>query len=127
MGPVTTYDVPTSLSPSRVESFTSCPLVFRFVNIEKIDDPPTVHTTRGSLVHRALELAFLRPAEERDTALFEAATEQAIAEYRDDPDFTPPRARARRGGHVRAAVPPASSPTTCGWRIRRRCRPSVSN
>ena len=88
MGSVTTYDVPTSLSPSRVESFTSCPLAFRFVNIEKIDDPPTVHTTRGSLVHRALEIAFLRPAEERDVALFEAATEQAIVEYRDDPDFT---------------------------------------
>lgn len=89
MGSVTmTYDVPTSLSPSRVESFIACPLAFRFVNIEKIDDPPSVHTTRGSLVHRALELAFLRPAVERTAALFEATTEQAIAEYRDHPDFT---------------------------------------
>ena len=88
MGPVTTFDVPTSLSPSRVESFTACPLAFRFVNIEKIDDPPSVHTTRGSLVHRALELAFMRPNDERTPALFEATTEQAIAEYRVHPDFT---------------------------------------
>ena len=31
-----TYDVPTSLSPSRVEAFTSCPMLFRFVSIEKV-------------------------------------------------------------------------------------------
>jgi putative RecB family exonuclease len=88
MGLVTTYDVPTSLSPSRVESFTSCPLAFRFVNIEKIDDPPSVHTTRGSLVHRALELAFWRDPVERTPDLFRATTEQAISEYREHPDFT---------------------------------------
>ncbi len=50
------WTVPTSLSPSRVESFLSCPLAFRFASIEKLPDPPTVATTRGSLVHRALEL-----------------------------------------------------------------------
>ncbi len=82
------YDVPTSLSPSRVESFTSCPLAFRFANIEKIDDPPSIHTTRGSLVHRALELAYLQPAPARTPALFEESVHQAIGEYRDLPDFT---------------------------------------
>ena len=40
-------------------------MLFRFVSIEKIDDPPSIHTTRGSLVHRALELAFTHPAAER--------------------------------------------------------------
>jgi putative RecB family exonuclease len=82
------YEVPTSLSPSRVESFTSCPLAFRFANIEKIDDPPTIHTTRGSLVHRALELAYMHPAADRTRALFEASIERAIAEYRELADFT---------------------------------------
>jgi putative RecB family exonuclease len=85
---VTTYDVPTSLSPSRVEAFTSCPMLFRFVSIEKIDDPPSIHTTRGSLVHRALELAFLHPPAQRTPPLFAACVEQAIAEYRELPDFT---------------------------------------
>jgi putative RecB family exonuclease len=85
---VTTYDVPTSLSPSRVEAFTSCPMLFRFVSIEKIDDPPSIHTTRGSLVHRALELAFSHPAPERTPSLFVAAVERAIAEYRELPDVT---------------------------------------
>ena len=59
------YPVPTSLSPSRVESFTSCPLAFRFASIEKLPELPSVHTTRGSLVHRVLELLFLRPPAQR--------------------------------------------------------------
>jgi putative RecB family exonuclease len=85
---VTTYDVPTSLSPSRVEAFTSCPMLFRFVSIEKIDDPPSIHATRGSLVHRALELAFSHPAGHRTPELFASSVEQAVAEYRLLPDFT---------------------------------------
>ena len=51
------FEVPTSLSPSRVEKFTSCPLAFRFASIEKLPERPSIHATRGSLVHRALELA----------------------------------------------------------------------
>ena len=108
---VTTYDVPTSLSPSRVEAFTSCPMLFRFVSIEKIDDPPSIHTTRGSLVHRALELAFTQPAVERTPACFAAVC---------------------RAGHRR--VPPAS-PTSPGWastttraeRLFAECRALVDN
>jgi putative RecB family exonuclease len=52
------FPVPVNLSPSRVEAFTSCPLAFRFASIEKLPEPPRPHTTKGSLVHRALELLF---------------------------------------------------------------------
>ncbi len=82
------YDVPTSLSPSRVESFLACPLAFRFASIEKLPDPPTVATTRGSLVHRALELLFVNPAADRTPEALDRSTESAIIEYRTDPDFT---------------------------------------
>ena len=75
------FDVPTSLSPSRVEKFTSCPLAFRFASIEKLPEPPTVHTTRGSLVHRALELAFQHPADARTPELFFACLADADAEF----------------------------------------------
>ena len=85
---VPTWTVPTSLSPSRVESFLSCPLAFRFASIEKLPDPPTVATTRGSLVHRALELLFMRPAADRTAAELDHCVELAITEYRSDPDFT---------------------------------------
>ncbi len=81
------YPVPTSLSPSRVEAFTTCPLAFRFSSIQKLPEPPSPHTTKGSLVHRALELLFTRPANERDRAAAHASLDQAIAEYDEHPDF----------------------------------------
>ena len=46
------FPVPTSLSPSRVSSFTSCPMQFRFSSIEKLPEPPGVATTRGTIVHQ---------------------------------------------------------------------------
>lgn len=82
-----TNPAPASLSPSRVEAFTSCPLAFRFANIDKLPEPPRPHTTKGSLVHRALELLFTRPAPERDAAAAFDALDDAIAEYRTDPEF----------------------------------------
>lgn len=81
------WTIPTSLSPSRVESFVSCPLAFRFSSIEKLPDPPTVATTRGSLVHRALELFFLVPAPERTPEALDRSVDAAIAEYRHHDDF----------------------------------------
>ncbi|MEI7547227.1 MAG: PD-(D/E)XK nuclease family protein [Actinomycetota bacterium] len=82
------YPVPTSLSPSRVEAFVSCPLAFRFASIEKLPEPPSPHTTKGSMVHRGLELLFMQPAAERTPEAARAALDQAIAEYRVDPEFT---------------------------------------
>jgi len=65
-----------------VEAFTSCPLAFRFASIEKLPEPPHAHTTKGSLVHRALELLFTgcRPAQRTPDAGL-AALAQATVEY----------------------------------------------
>ena len=82
------WTAPTSLSPSRVESFLSCPLAFRFSSIEKLPDLPSVAATRGSLVHRALELLFVELAPNRTPDALDRSVERAITEYRTDPDFT---------------------------------------
>ncbi len=82
------YTVPTSLSPSRVESFTSCPMAFRFSSIEKLPEPPSAHLTKGSLVHLALEFLFQRPPAERTPDEAVVCLDEAIAEYRHHPDFT---------------------------------------
>jgi putative RecB family exonuclease len=81
------WTIPTNLSPSRVESFLACPLAFRFSSIEKLPDPPTVAATRGSLVHRALELLFLEPAAARTAEALDRCVDVAIAEYRGLDDF----------------------------------------
>lgn len=82
------FPVPTSLSPSRVESFVSCPMAFRFSSIERLPEPPSPHTTKGSLVHRALELLFTLPAADRSITSARPAFDRAVEEYRTDPEFT---------------------------------------
>jgi len=81
------FEVPVNLSPSRVEKFTSCPMAFRFASIEKLPERPSIHATRGSLVHRALELAYGRPAPERTPEAFRASLAVARHEYRSSPDL----------------------------------------
>ena len=82
-----TYPVPMSLSPSRVASFTSCPMQFRFSSIEKLPEPPGVAATRGTVVHRALELLFVRPAVERTPDALQTDLATALIEYKTHPDF----------------------------------------
>ncbi len=81
------FPVPTSLSPSRVSSFTSCPMQFRFSSIEKLPEPPGVATTRGTIVHRALELLFVRPPTARTPEALSADMATALDEYRTHPDY----------------------------------------
>lgn len=80
------YPVPTTLSPSRIESFLSCPLAFRFVNVQKLPDPPTIATTKGSLVHRALEV-FFGDEGDRSAGHLHHSVDTAIAEYSSHPDL----------------------------------------
>jgi putative RecB family exonuclease len=88
--------LPTSLSPSKVASFTSCGLAFRFSVIDRLPEPPSGAAARGTVVHRALELLYcLAPAERTLDAALEALTGAgrevlASEEYADlavdDPD-----------------------------------------
>jgi putative RecB family exonuclease len=82
------YPVPTSLSPSRVEAFTSCPLAFRFASIEHLPETPSAHTTKGSLVHRALELLFTHSAAVRTIDMARICFGRAVDEFAVDPEFT---------------------------------------
>ncbi|MGZ4761011.1 MAG: RecB family exonuclease [Ilumatobacteraceae bacterium] len=82
------YPVPTSLSPSRVEAFTSCPMAFRFASIERLPESPSPHTTKGSLVHRVLELLFTHATALRTIETARACFDRAIDEYAVDPEFT---------------------------------------
>ncbi len=82
------YPVPVTMSPSRVEAFTTCPMAFRFASIEKLVEPPSVHTTKGSFVHRVLEHLFTRPAGGRSRQAASDALELTRAEYAEHPDLT---------------------------------------
>ena len=78
---------PPSLSPSSVSAFKSCPLAFKFSYIDRLPEPPSAAATKGTLVHRALELLMCRPEPDRtvDAALVDLET--AGVEMADDPDL----------------------------------------
>ncbi len=54
-----------ALSPSRAGDFTTCPLLYRFRVIDRLPEPSSPVTTRGTLVHGVLERLFDSPAPER--------------------------------------------------------------
>lgn len=81
------FTVPTNLSPSRVDAFTSCPLQFRFASIEKLPEPPSVPATRGSLVHRALEIVFELSPSERTLEAGLTALDLAATEFQADVEW----------------------------------------
>jgi len=80
--------LPSSLSPSRLSSFTACGLQFRFTAIDGLPEPPTVAATRGTLVHAALEQLFTLPAPERVPAAAAGCLDHAVARLREHPDWT---------------------------------------
>ena len=79
--------LPTSLSPSKVSSFTDCGLAFRFSAIDQLPEPPSVPATRGTLVHAALERLFCLDPHERTADRAEVCLQEATAELRSHPEF----------------------------------------
>jgi len=80
--------LPSSMSPSRLSSFTACGLQFRFTAIDGLPEPPSVAATRGTLVHAALEHLFTLPAAERVPEAAGACLDAAVERLRGDPDWT---------------------------------------
>jgi putative RecB family exonuclease len=56
---------PWALSPSRAGDFMTCPLLYRLRVIDRLPEPSSPVTTRGTLVHGVLERLFDSPAAER--------------------------------------------------------------
>jgi putative RecB family exonuclease len=79
---------PRSLSPSSCSSFKECPLAFRFAYLEHLPEPPSPWTSKGTLVHRALELLMDRPGPDRTLDAAKADLRVARAELSTHPDFT---------------------------------------
>jgi len=79
--------LPTSLSPSKVASFKDCALAFRFSNIDRLPEAPSPAATKGSLVHRALELLFCEPAPARTLPAALDCLDRARAEFSTDAEY----------------------------------------
>jgi len=60
-----TLQAPAYLSPSSVGTFQQCPLRFKYSRIDKIPEPPTIHTMLGNFVHEILEDLYSFDAKDR--------------------------------------------------------------
>ena len=79
--------MPYSLSPSSIAAFKECPLAFRFSYLDRLPEPPSAPASKGTLVHRALELLMCRPPSDRTIDAALADLDRARAELGDDPEF----------------------------------------
>jgi putative RecB family exonuclease len=60
-----TLQAPQYLSPSSIGTFQQCPLRFKFSRIDKLPEPPTIHTMLGNFVHEILEDLYSFDSENR--------------------------------------------------------------
>lgn len=79
--------MPYSLSPSSISAFKECPLAFRFSYLERLPEPPSAPASKGTLVHRALELLMCRPPDDRTIDAALADLDRARAELAAHPEF----------------------------------------
>lgn len=79
--------LPTSLSPSKVSSFTECGLAFKFSAIDRLPEPASPWTAKGTLVHLALERLHADvPAGARTPAATRGLVREALAEVLSSPE-----------------------------------------
>jgi len=79
--------MPYSLSPSSISSFKECPLAYKFSYLDRLPEPPSPAASKGTLVHRALELMMCRPPTDRTIDAALADLDRARTELADDPEF----------------------------------------
>ena len=83
------FAAPRSMSPTKVSSFTDCPLAFRFTTIDKLPEPPSPQKVKGTLVHGALEgLFWNHPNGTRSRSVAHEELATAWAELQSDPEFS---------------------------------------
>jgi putative RecB family exonuclease len=78
---------PYSLSPSSIAAFKSCGLAFKFAYVDRLPEPPSAPASKGTLVHRALELLMCRPRDDRTVDAALADLDRAQAELAAHPEF----------------------------------------
>jgi len=75
-----------ALSPSRAKDFLQCPLMFRLRTVDRLPEPGSLATHKGTLVHAVLERLYDLPARER---VPQAATDMLPAQWRSHQEKNP--------------------------------------
>src|ERR687897_2253545 len=77
------------LSPSSATDFKSCPQLFKYRAIDRLQEPISGAAARGSLVHGVLERLFAEAPPLRTPARAAQILEGVWQQIRQDPEFRP--------------------------------------
>jgi putative RecB family exonuclease len=80
--------LPRGLSPSSFSAFKDCPLAFKYAYLDHLPQPPSPPASKGTLVHRALELLMLKEPRARTLPAALADLDRARHELAEHPDFS---------------------------------------
>ena len=82
------YEPPTTISPSRMSTFLTCPLKFKFESLDGVRSAGSYATVKGSCVHLALEYLFVRyEPEDRSRENLQICIDLALEEFLVDEEF----------------------------------------
>lgn len=76
-----------TLSPSRAGDFKTCPQLFKYRAIDRLDEPTTVHQARGTTAHLALQRLYDLPADQRTHDRLFDLFRQAWTELRSEEEY----------------------------------------
>ncbi|MDQ2728672.1 MAG: PD-(D/E)XK nuclease family protein [Actinomycetota bacterium] len=79
--------LPASLSPSKVSSFKDCGLAFRLSTIDHLPEPPSAPATKGTLVHRALQMLMWEEPEVRTLPVALDRLDRAAEDVLTGPEY----------------------------------------
>ena len=77
------------LSPSSARDFKSCPQLFKYRSVDRLQEPTSTAAARGSLVHAVLERLFSEPAPNRTPERAETLLDALWREVKDEPEIRP--------------------------------------
>ena len=106
--------MPRGLSPSSFSAIKDCPLAFRFSYLDRLPQPPSAAASKGTLVHRSLELLMLRGPDARTIENALVDLETARLELALHPDFA--ELELTEGPDYRANP----GPVELTWRVARK-------
>jgi putative RecB family exonuclease len=82
-----TWEVPDSISPSRMGVFLQCPLKFRIETMQKLPTGTGAAAVAGTAIHAALELLMLEEPVNRTPEVLAAHVEVALAAIKETEDY----------------------------------------
>lgn len=80
-------DGPIRLSPSRASDYKTCPQLFKYRAIDRLPEPADIYSTKGTMIHAALEQLYMMDPKERTLEEAHAQMLQVWENLKADQEF----------------------------------------